>query len=168
MLQPYILHDGVLAQVRNKGLLLDSDFLITINKCGAEPLIDELVRNRTQLYVTHPVILEILNTNNSIERASLAQLITIRVAAGQIVKHPLTQNDFDFAEKIQASIPNAQPSVADFYCGCLLTKTDMYLITANIKDFPFPLFKREGYLTVQTNTSSKLFALIAIDVTQVA
>lgn len=171
MLSPFIIPDSCKALLRRKGLLLDSDFIISICNCDATELLRELKENGTHLYYLHPNLLELTATDRTAELTKRLKLVD-----EWLVQHYIIPDLFKNARRIQLSTPiDCQPSVADLYLGSVLIQypnDNMFIISGNMKDYPSPLFERRDHIITQTSKESRVFTVISlnrdelIDITQ--
>lgn len=149
--------------VPNKWIIVDSDALISIQSFGQEYIFDELKELGVSFVYIHPCLLELMSTNKSNDKLKRSKLL---VDYG-FEALPLTRTEIKLADQIQRSLPlNCQPSPADLYLGGTLARHNngnRLLLTANIKDFPSPLYTREGHILLQSDSHIKTLSLLCMD-----
>lgn len=149
--------------LQGKWVIFDSDAIVSILANKQQYVFDQLKSVCTGFLYIHPVLLELMNTNSSLEKLSRTKLLI----DFDFVKLPLTKSEIDFATQIQESLPlNCQPSPTDLYLGgstAHYANGNTFLITANIKDFPMPIYTREGHIILQTDNSLKVLTILSVN-----
>ncbi len=151
--------------VVGKHLLFDSDAIISIMAFKARTLMNELKSLGVTFTFNSPIILELMNTNSEKERIVRAELL----AEYDFLELPLTSIEIKNAERIQRSLPTnvkGRPSVIDLYIAGTLAHYatgKMLLLTSNTKDFPMPVFTREGFIQLFNQTDVKSISLIGFN-----
>jgi predicted nucleic acid-binding protein len=151
---------------RNKWIIFDTDAIVSILSFGQTYIFDEFKEAGAEFLYMHPVLLELMNTDSEKKKLLRAKLL----ADYGFLEHPLTVKELKHAAQIQESLPlKATPSPTDLYLGGKLAEhhnEDRLLLTANIKDFPAPLYTRKGYVLLQSESNVKLLTLLCVDKTQ--
>lgn len=149
--------------VPDKWLIFDSDAIISILAFGQIHIFDELKELGVSFVYIHPCLLELMNTNQSEEKLRRTKLLVDY----DFLELPLTQNEVKLASRIQRSLPlKCQPSPTDLYLGGFLARHnggDRLLLTANIKDFPLPIYTRKGHILLQSDTNLKTLSILCTD-----
>jgi predicted nucleic acid-binding protein len=149
--------------VKDKWLLLDTDALISILAFNQENIFEELISLNVQLLYIHPVLLELMNTVDAKEKLRRTKLLYDY----DFTELPLNDREMKLSTQIQKSLPlKCQPSPTDLYLGSIIAthnQKDRLLLTANIKDFPMPVYTREGHVLLQNNTNLKLLTILCLD-----
>jgi len=150
--------------VKDKWIIFDTNSIISIVKLEQRQVLDDLKSQAAGFAVIHPVQIELQNTNNPRERVAMRNLL----AHYDFIELPLKSAHFKVADKIQELLPlSANASPADLYLGAVLSDhhDDRLVLTANIKDFPTPLYPRVGHVLLQSNSSVMTLTLVSIDKT---
>lgn len=151
------------AVAAHKWVIFDADAIISIVAFSQEYIFDELKSLDVSFVYIHPVLLELMNTNSPTEKLRRSKLLVDY----DFVEIPLTASELKHASEIQKSLPiKSTPSPTDLYLGAALARhheEDRFLLTANIKDFPLPLYTRKGYMLLQNTTGVKLLTLLCLD-----
>ena len=104
-----------------------------------------------------------MNTNSATEKLRRSRLL----AQYDFTELALTPDVVRSAGQIQESLPiKSTPSPTDLYLGGTVSQhhnESWLLLTANIKDFPLPLYNRKGYMLLQNNTNIKLLSFLCVD-----
>lgn len=149
--------------VSEKWVIFDADAIISILSFGQEYIFDELKALGVSFVYIHPVLLELMNTNSATEKLRRSKLLIDY----DFVELPITINEVKLSNQIQKSMPlKSTPSPTDLYLGGTVARhndEDRFLLTANIKDFPLPIYTRKGYVLLQNETSVKLLSLLCVD-----
>lgn len=150
--------------VKDKSILFDTNVFITTQQFGAEQLFTELQLLNVKMWIPAPVRTELLNINSKIDREKRIRLL-LKYQVNQL---KLTSDITDSIDKIQEAYSelNCYPSVVDLYLASYMLRLNngiTLLMTSNIKDFPSPLFSREGYITLQNSKSVITFCLLKIN-----
>lgn len=147
----------------NKWILFDTDAIISILAFNSTVILENMKSKKVKFLYIHPVYLELMNTNRATEKLTRSKLLLDYY----FVNVSLNSKHFDLADVIQKSMPlKSTPSPADLYLGSVIAKfesNNALLLTANIKDFPMPLFKRLGHVLLQNDTNIKLSTLLSVD-----
>lgn len=152
--------------VKDKWVIFDTDAIISITAFKQTDVLEDLQKVAAGFALIHPVQLELLNTNSSTERLSRNKLL----ADFDFIELPLQNRHFEAATQIQASMPlSSRASPADLYLGSVLIDhhDDRLILTANIKDFPMPIYPRVGHILLQDDHKVKLLTLLSMDKSQV-
>ncbi len=81
----------------------------------------------------------------------------------------MTITEIKNASRIQKSMPigiKGKPSASDYYIGGALTRyarSNAYLLTSNLKDFPMPIFTREAFIPLVNQTDFKAICVVGLD-----
>jgi hypothetical protein len=152
--------------VKNKWLIFDAGAIISIIEFGAEDLSDTFLKLKAKLTYIHPVLLELMNTDSTkskIKRNEILDSYDFEMLA-------LREIETKLAAQIQNSLPiniKSKPSSTDFYLGGTLARyanSNAYLMTSNTKDFPKPIYTREGFIILHNNMLSVFRSLASIRV----
>jgi len=162
---PYIEFSDWKTVVRGKHLIFDSDAIISLMLFNAEDVLSTLKTLNVTFNYTHAVLLELMATNSlkvKLKRTTLLDKFEFTLL-------PMTPGELKLAGTIQNSIPlgyKGNPSVADYYLGATLARYNVgntFLLTSNIKDFPFPIFVREGFIPLINDTAFKAISILSIN-----
>jgi len=149
--------------VPSKWIIFDADAVISILSFGQEHVFDDLKALGALFVYIHPVLLELMNTNSPAEKLRRSKLLVDY----DFTELPLHADELKLASNIQKSLPlKSTPSPTDLYLGGALAKhheENRLLLTANIKDFPLPIYTRKGYILLQSETNIKLLTLLCVD-----
>jgi len=144
--------------LKDKTLIFDADAIISISKYSAALLIDNLKKNKVACCYIHPVLMETLNTDNVVERATRQTILD------QLAFVKMNDRIFETAKDLQMELHDeckTYPSPTDIYLGaCAKWFPDTFLITANLADFPYPPFIRVSGIIVQGNKSLKVLSIL--------
>jgi len=147
----------------DKWLILDSDAVISILSNNQLYVFDEIKEAGVNLLYIHPVLLELMNTNSATDKLRRTKLLVDY----DFTELPLTATEIRLAARIQKSLPlKCQPSPTDLYLGGTLARHNngnTFLLTANIRDFPMPIYSREGHVIIQTDFNLKTLTILSID-----
>lgn len=152
--------------VEGKWVIFDTDAIASIMVFDRLDLMDELKGVASGFAVIHPVQLELFRTNSSKERIARMKLLNDY----DFVEIPLNSRELRAAMDIQKSLPvTSQPSAVDLYLGATLINhhNDRLVLTANIKDFPMPMYPRVGHMLLQDDRKTKLFTFLSLDREQI-
>ena len=147
--------------LQTKHVLIDADALITIRLYEAEVLLERMKEIEVTICSIHPVYVEISNTNSKVERINRQLLFS-----KYIELLPLSEKDYKLAEDIQVWLSQQKiftASPTDLYLGGKLAfyrHNNIFLLTGNISDFPYPLFERVSGIILQKFNQSKLLHLL--------
>lgn len=141
--------------LKEKHILLDSDFFISILAFKVEEILAHLIRLKTGLSIIQPIQIELMRTDKVSNRAQRLRLIEDY----HIDTLPL-QYAFQHAADVQSYLYNKgiYPSPIDIYLGAMLAhfnQENILLCTGNISHFPEPLYRRETCIILQNSTNSK-------------
>ena len=156
---------GWKALVPDKWVIFDADAIISILAFEQQFILDELKELGAKFVHNNPVMLELMNTDNPKEKLRRSKVIVDY----DFVELPLHNEEIALASKIQESLPlKCQPSPTDLYLGGSLAKhrRNSLLLTANIKDFPAPLYIRKGHILLQNDHRLKVLSLLSTDNTK--
>lgn len=151
----------------SKNILLDTDAVVSImayESSEHSTIMSYLLRKNMTLHVIHPVIIELLKSENVVERVKRQTFLN----KYRIETLPIIKEQFNLSLDIftwLAENKYYKASVTDLYlAGTLMkyNKSGLYLLTANISDFPLPLFSREACILLQNNNSSNLLYFLKI------
>lgn len=151
--------------LKNKHIIVDTDFFIDVLKYGAEAVFDRFEELGIKLCTIHLVKTELLRTQKPKDRVAIQKLLSER----DVFEMPLIGEEFfQNVEKVQEKLAtyDTYPSPTDLYLGAVISIYDSantLLLTANIKDFPRPLFHRETYLMLQSDKKIKPFAFFSLN-----
>jgi predicted nucleic acid-binding protein len=152
--------------VPDKWILFDTDAIISILKFEQEYIFNELYKLGAKFVYIHPVLLELMNTDNPRQKLQRTKLLRDY----RFLELPLHADEIKLAGQIQNSLPlKCQPSPTDLYLGGTLARhphENCLLLTANIKDFPMPVYKRKGHILLQSDQNVKVLSLLVIDKAQ--
>lgn len=143
-------------------LLFDSCVIINILKLHAQTILDELVECECSFAYIHPVLVELNRADNSEDRIIRSGLLD----QYQFVELPLHKVGLlSKAKEIQEElhVHNCHPEPEDIYLGATVATTglgELYLLTTNQKDFPLPVFVREGNILIQNTKRVMPISLI--------
>lgn len=151
--------------MRNKWLIFDAVAVIYLLNNEQKYILDELKKEKVEFLYIHPVLLELMATNNPSDKVERAKLLIDY----DFTELNLTRNEIKLAYRIQKSLPlKCQPSPTDLYLGGTLGShtSNTYLVTANIKDFPMPVYTRHGHIIVQSNNNLSTLTILSLDDTK--
>lgn len=152
--------------VPDKWILFDADAVISILEFNQQHIFDELQQLNAEMAFINPVLLELMNTNDPKRKLQRTKLFTDY----EFLELPIHSQEIKLARQIQKSLPfKCQPSPTDLYLGGTLAKhhnNNCLLLTANIKDFPMPIYKRKGHILLQNDHSLKTLSLLTVDSSQ--
>ena len=160
-LPPYILpHGNWKLLLKDKCVLFDTNAIIAASDCKAGGLIEELATAGSYPAYSHPVYIELLRTEKQVVQAERINFLV----TNNFIPFPLSQEEIKIATKLQALLYKlgCRPSPADIYLGAALARHRgdlLYLLTANTKDFPHPVYNREGYIVLQDANHTQVFTL---------
>jgi len=150
----------------DKWIIFDTDAVISILEFGQLYILDELKELHAEFVYINPVLLELMNTNDAKRKLQRSKVLVDY----DFIELPLHQEEIKLAGRIQKSLPlRCQPSPTDLYLGGTLARhheENRLLLTANIKDFPLPIYTRKGHLLLQNDHSLKTLSLLCTDNTQ--
>jgi len=151
-------------ELNEKDLLFDANAIIKIVDFEANYIIEKLMKEKVALLHTHQVFLELMATDN-VSLRTKRQLFLDQYGFGEI-PHIETKARAK-AVKLQEELHklDCHPSPTDLYLGaCLDTQvtgsTKTFLVTANIKDFPAPIFKKMGFLVLNSDKNVQAFTVV--------
>lgn len=155
------------AIVPNKQIIFDADAIISILSFGQEYIFDDLKNLGANFAYSHPVLLELMNTNSPSEKLRRSKLLNDH----GFLELPLGQTERNLASQIQKSLPlKSTPSPTDLYLGSIVAaghnNEDRFLLTANLKDFPLPIYTRKGCMLLQNETNVKVLSFLCVDKSQ--
>lgn len=156
--------------VTNKHVLFDSDAIISTIQYEAYSLYNTLKKLKVTFCLIHPVYIELLRTDNAVKRLERQTLIE----KYNFTFLPLTKKEMDMAKDIQTYLLLSRSYTAsptDLYLGgrlATLSEDHIYLLTANLSDFPLPLYTRASGIVLQNNKSSKILYLLNINKKELA
>ncbi len=164
IVEPYLDITNWKEIVKDKHVLVDTNFLINALEYDASQIFEEFEKNNTNLCLIQPVKTELLSTQNHKDRSKRSQLLEKH----KFIMLPLRQNIFDQLNDLQSVTASlgTYSSVTDLLLtSCMYSYGESYafLLTANIKDYPFPLFTREGYIILQNEKNVRVYSLLKID-----
>ena len=149
--------------VPEKWILFDANAIISILKYEQKHIFNELKELGAEFVYINPVLLELMNTTNSAEKLERSKLLVDY----DFKELPLNREEVQLASRIQKSLPlQCQPSPADLYLGGTLAKhyrENRLLLTANIKDFPLPIYTRKGYVLLQKENGVRILTFLCTD-----
>lgn len=151
--------------LKDKWLLWDTCALIRTTDCDADKLFRQLAKLWVENVTIKPVLLELGATNDqklALKRADYADR-HISVVLKTNIDGPR-----DSTTVVQEALPkSSQPGAVDLMLASTLVQygggKKMLLVTENIKDFPEPLFTKEGFMMVSNETKSFGLTLLTID-----
>lgn len=156
--------------VKDKWLIFDADAIISIIEFKAEILLETFKKLGCTFVYIHPVLLELMNTDTATKRLQRSALLT----KWNFTQLGIHQPEQDLSDRIQKSLPikiKSRPSATDFYLGGTLARYAQshkaLLLTSNTKDFPMPIFTREGFINLQNDTDVKAISLLDVDSSKV-
>lgn len=155
--------------VQGKGVLFDAVAIINILKFKQEYVLSELKSKNCEFFYISPVLLELLNSKDRNEKLARMDLLLRH----EFIEHNLTNNEIKLARTIRESVPlDCQPSPTDLYLGGTVGRysqsNNMLLLTANLKDFPLPVYKREGYMLLQNDRHISTLTFLSLDLGQLS
>lgn len=151
--------------VKNKYILFDTDAIISILEYNSVILCDEFNKLGVTFCLIHPVYVELLKTENAVKRIDRQTFLNDY----KFIYLPLTIKEMDIAKDIQQYLLTSKSFTAsptDVYLGGrlgTLSNNSIYLFTANLTDFPYPLFIRKAGIVLQSNKSCKILHLLQLD-----
>lgn len=151
--------------VKNKHILFDTDAIISILEYNAISLCDKFKGLDVIFCLIHPVYVELLKTENAGKRIDRQTFLNDY----KFIYLPLTIKEMDKAKDIQQYLLTSKSFTAsptDVYLGGrlgTLSSGSIYLFTANLTDFPHPLFIRKAGIVLQSNKSCKILHLLQLD-----
>jgi hypothetical protein len=161
-IEKFQITEEVKDSIKGKTLLFDSCVFVNLIKLDAISLLDRLKSLDCTLAYIHPVLIELLRTDRSQDRTKRLMLIDeYEFMLISLNKYGL----YDKAQTIQEELHSVfcHPSPEDIYLGAALATigiSDMFLLTTNQKDFPIPIYERNGNIIIQDNKSVRLITLI--------
>lgn len=151
------------AKLSKANILFDSDVFISLESYGAQEFFKELKSSEVNFCYIHDVFLEIMNTKKSESRADRAAIIrkydfNLLIKKVDIIENTKTVQEFLSKYEIF-------PSPTDLYLSGMAVSygKKLLILTANVKDFPEPLFHRVGYVIFNNSKSNKLLSFLEID-----
>lgn len=151
--------------IKDKHILFDTDAIVSIMKFEAEDILDDFKSQKAVCCYIDPVYIELMNTNSVQLRIKRQELLHTH----SFNALPIRLINFDAVQDIQGwlSTFNIFPAPTDLYLAGILdhfvNSGSVILLTSNLSDFPYPLFKRKGYITLQANKNSKILSLLNFD-----
>jgi len=149
--------------INGQWIIFDSDAVISILEFGQENIFDELHEKLAGFVYINPVLLELMNTNDPKRKLQRSKVLVDY----DFIELSLTDTEIRLAAQIQKSLPlSCQPSPTDLYLGGTLARhheENRLLMTANIKDFPLPIYTRKGHILLQNEKSIKTLSLLCLD-----
>lgn len=167
-LDPYLSQPKDWKQVlKGKHLLFDTDALISILAFKAESIFEDFKALDTKNCLIHPVYVELRRCDKEAEIFKRLQII--KEEHFSIL--PLTKEEIGQTNLIQdwLSSRSKKPSVTDLYLGGFMARyshssqKNIILLSGNISDFIFPLFKREASIILQNDRQSKLLHCLSLN-----
>lgn len=157
------------AVLKSKWLLWDTGALIRVVDCDAEEVFTQLaVLGLRESVTIKPVVLEMGATKDLRLRAKRAEYMDSYI---DVTLPTDLSSANDKTLQIQQSIPTTgQPGAVDLMLASTLIKykTSMLLITENVRDFPEPLFNKEGFVMVANSGQSFGLTVLSVDVSHLA
>jgi len=150
--------------VKNRHIILDTDFIIKTIEYGAEDVFDEFEKQNARYCIIQPVELELLNVKENKVRAARSALLKIKNFL-HITLHPVMFKNIKEIQRINAEL-GTYSSVTDMYlASCMdhFNNGQTLLLTGNAQDYPSPLFIREGYLILQDSKKIRTFCFLKIN-----
>lgn len=150
----------------DKHILFDSDAIISLENYSVFDFYDELTSIGATFCIIHDVLIELMNTNNSKLRAKRGSMLGER----SFFELHRRVDTVALARSIQEKLSSIDvyPSPTDLYiAGTAASYKDLLILTANIKDFPDPLFKRISYVIFNNDKSNKLLTFLSVDRKQI-
>jgi len=152
--------------INGQWIIFDADAIISILGFEQEYILGELRELNAGFVYINPVLLELMNTNDAKNKLKRSKILI----EYEFLELPLKDSEIKLAAQIQRSLPlTCQPSPTDLYLGGTLAKhheENRLLLTANIKDFPSPLYTRKGHILLQNEKSIKTLSFLCIDKTK--
>lgn len=150
--------------IPNKHILFDTNAVINIMFYESENILKVFDDKKAICCFIDPIGIELFNTDNPKIRIQRQEFL----ARNSFHKLPLDYVGLKKSSDIQAWLATQKifPSVSDLYLGGVLgrfNQNSILLLTANIRDFPYPLFKREGYIILQNNKSCIILCLLSFN-----
>lgn len=146
-----------------KYLLFDSNVLINLLDDFNTEILDILQEHNVTFSIIHPVYVELLNTNNATKRAERQQALSTY----KFNILPLNKLEFDYARETQVwlSLKQCFPEPTDLYLAGTIARysPNLFLVTSNLKHFPYPLFNRKCYAIIQNVNQAQIINFIKIN-----
>jgi len=144
--------------------LFDTNSVIKIMFFQAEGVMTEFVKRRATPCYIDPIYAELAGTNSRKERIKRQEFI----ADHSFRKLPLTSKDMARAEMVQQwlSARDIFPGPMDLYIAGVLgafSNNNILLLTSDLSHYPYPLFKREAYITLQAPRQNSILSLLSFD-----
>lgn len=154
--------------IKSKKVIFDSDALITILDKQANDLIKIFEELKVLKCIIEPVKIELNATNNKLMQVERQDFIL----KNRFSSLPFPQKQaefFKFINSVQLFLSDKKHSISVvdlFLIGYLHTYSDSVLLTGNIQDFKFSIFKRIGIIVVQNNDGAKVLYLLTLNKAQ--
>lgn len=149
-------------QLQGKYLLFDTSAIINILEYGGRDLMEKLKKSEVGLSTIEPVYVELLATDSDakrVERQSFIQEFEFQIL-------PITKANFENSRILQAELrlKRCYPSPTDLYLGSILnsySSSGMVLITCDHKDFPEPVYSRDGHIILYSDKSVTVLLILS-------
>lgn len=150
--------------IKGRHVIFDTNAIVAILKYKAEDILEQFSMLEITPCIIHPVFIELINTNNVIERTSRQAMLD----KYNFFKLPLLEGDLKNASRIQIWLAanDCYPGPTDIYLGAKLASfahDNIVLLSGNISDFPFPLFTRSAVVLLQNNKHTQALHFLSID-----
>lgn len=156
---PFIIHSTEIFQQSH--VLFDTNFISSIVTLGIQDeVLQELKNTGAACRYLHPVLIESLRVDRRDVRSARAKFFN------SISRFPIEKKYDDYSVILQRYLQalNVRPSFVDLYLGSALVQTaPTYLISGNISDFPYPIFKRPTHVITQGDRDMKIYAVLEMD-----
>lgn len=159
------LSTGLDAKLKHQWLLWDTCAIIRIAEIEGASVFEYLdqfyVRNAT----IRPVLLELFATAD--KRVAAERAVIVEQHMVSILPLNIDSKN-DKTSEIQALMPRgSQPGAVDLMVGSTLAQYSKsgkrLMITENVKDFPEPLFQREGVLSITNEQRTASLTVLSVD-----
>jgi len=144
-------------------LIFDTNVFIDCIELKAEGFFDELETHFSTNILLPIVEIEFMRTDNSIHRTVFSDIKSKYFRETPV----LARNNNDFAKDIQEYLYSigTRPEPTDLFLGGYLCEypNNGFIVTSDLKGFPFPLYERVFYLLIQNNNSLKTISFLKIN-----
>lgn len=149
--------------LKDQHVLFDANVIISLLDNYNADFLDFLESLGVIFVTIHPVLVELMATNNPKKRIQRQTVIN----RYKFYSLPLTKNELDNARDIQSTLATMDcfPEPTDLYLAGMLSKygNKIFLATSNLSDFPNPLFVRKCFAVVQNDRHANLISFLQID-----
>lgn len=153
--------------LKNRHLLFDTDAIISIVSFNSTAAMDELAQAHVANCIINPVKVELIRNSRGKEGSKRAAFLS---AYSFINLMPMMniKSVEDHVGRIQQWMfrNDCDPSVTDLYLAAVLASyrnESLFLLTANLKDFPLPLFTRRSRIILESKKNLKVLSVLSFN-----